>query len=171
MEIKIDAKTVISNEGGFEPHPESYTPRVFAAIMPPANMAGAPNGDDPKVYEILMNGQAIPWPCLPILECFDYWVLYVEHLSDVNMCRQERFAKAPVVPPAVFEALSQADGYAERESGTPTWIGEVDGKKYNGLGKLEFTPCGGKYCNGEPCQGPPSCPESGDLSHLPEGSH
>ena len=31
----------------------------------------------------------------------------------------------------------------------PTWIGEIDGKRYSGLGK----------------------PESGPLSHLPEGSH
>ena len=30
-----------------------------------------------------------------------------------------------------------------------TWIGEIDGKRYSGLGK----------------------PESGPLSHLPEGSH
>jgi hypothetical protein len=57
MEIKIDAKTVISNEGGFEPHPESYTPRVFAAVMPPTDMAGAPNGDDPKVYPKRMDMQ------------------------------------------------------------------------------------------------------------------
>jgi hypothetical protein len=35
------------------------------------------------------------------------------------------------------------------ESGTPQWIGEIDGKRYSGLGK----------------------PESGPLSHLPEGSH
>lgn len=34
---------------------------------------------------------------------------------------------APTIPPEVWEALSQADGYAEREaerkSGTPQWIG------------------------------------------------
>jgi hypothetical protein len=77
MEIKIESKTVLSNEGGFEPHPESYTPRVFAAVWE----RGA------KVYEILQNGQAIPWPFLPYLEGFDYWVLYVEHLSDVDMHR------------------------------------------------------------------------------------
>jgi hypothetical protein len=55
----------------------------------------------------------------------------------------------PVVPSEVWGSLSQADGYAERESGAPSWIGEIDGKRYSGLGK----------------------PESGPLSHLPEGSH
>ena len=167
-DIKIEAQTVVANEGGFEPHPESYTPRVFAAVWE----RGA------KVYEILQNGQAIPWPCLPILEGFDYWVLYVEHLADVDMHRapkpKPRYPHsvelsgcaacldpvsrpvspatgpypAPTIPPEVWEALSQADGYAERESGTPSWIGEIDGKRYSGLK-----------------------PESGPLSHLPEGSH
>jgi len=75
VEIKIEAKTVISNEGGFEPHPESYTPRVFAAVWE----RGA------KVYEILSNGQAIPWPHLPTK--FDCWVLHVECLADVDMHR------------------------------------------------------------------------------------
>ena len=174
MEIKIEAKTVVANEGGFEPHPEGYTPRVFAAVWE----RGA------KVYEILQNGHAIPWPCLPILEGFDYWVLYVEHLADIDMHRVPKKAgfgpstqkaidnaqaahryqqdpvprpvspatgpyPAPTIPPEVWEALSQADGYAERESGAPQWIGEIDGKRYSGLGK----------------------PESGPLSHLPEGSH
>ena len=82
MEIKIEAKTVVANEGGFEPHPEGYTPRVFAAVWE----RGA------KVYEILQNGHAIPWPCLPILEGFDYWVLYVEHLADVDMHRAPKKA-------------------------------------------------------------------------------
>ena len=87
MEIKIEAKTVVANEGGFEPHPEGYTPRVFAAVMEGYSKGEPTETDPPKVYEILSNGQAIPWPCLPILEGFDYWVLYVEHLSDVDMHR------------------------------------------------------------------------------------
>ena len=82
MDIKIEAKTVVANDGGFEPHPESYTPRVFAAVW----------GRGAKVYEILQNGQAIPWPCLPILEGFDYWVLYVEHLADIDMHRAPKKA-------------------------------------------------------------------------------
>ena len=138
MEIKIEAKTVVANEGGFEPHPEGYTPRVFAAVWE----RGA------KVYEILQNGQAIPWPCLPTLEGFDYWVLYVEHLSDVDMHRAPR----KTVPKDLADAIAavpQADGYSGTLPENVTWIGEVDGKKYTGLGT----------------------PKSGPLSHLPEGSH
>jgi hypothetical protein len=122
VEIKIEAKTVISNEGGFEPHPESYTPRVFVGVMPDFNSAA-----DPKVYEILQNGQAIPWPCLPVLEGFDYWVLYVEHLSDVNMHRAPKSVKTTVsvqgteFPLLTFpkdlataiDAVAQPDGYSE----------------------------------------------------------
>ena len=95
MEIKIEAQTVVANDGGFEPHPESYTPRVFAAVMP--TVAWAEAEPSPKVYELLSNGQAIPWPCLPALEGFDYWVLYVEHLADVNMHRA-----SAATPPKVY---------------------------------------------------------------------
>jgi hypothetical protein len=146
VEIKIEAKTVISNEGGFEPHPESYTPRVFAAVWE----RGA------KVYEILSNGQAIPWPCLPVLEGFDYWVLYVAHLSDVDMRRARKRNSAPPFYSKGVGAflhpdpVPQADGYSGTLPEDVTWIGEVDGKKYTGLR-----------------------PKSGNLNldHLPEGSY
>jgi hypothetical protein len=173
VDIKIESQTVVANEGGFEPHPEGYTPRVFAAVWE----RGA------KVYEILQNGHAIPWPCLPILEEFDYWVLYVEHLSDVDMHRvpkktgfgpstqkaidnaqvaHRQYQQDPVpqadgysellstpnIPSEVWKALKEFHEDAERKSGTPQWIGEIDGKRYSGLK-----------------------PESGPLSHLPEGSH
>jgi hypothetical protein len=119
VEIKIEAKTVISNEGGFEPHPESYTPRVFAAVMsPPLGLA---------VYEILQNGHATPWPCLPVFEGFDYWVFYVEHLLDIDMYRAPKSVKTTVsvqgteFPLLTFpkdlataiDAVAQSDGYSE----------------------------------------------------------
>jgi len=48
------------------------------------------------------------------------------------------------------DPVPQADGYSD--SGTlpedVTWVGEIDGKRYTGLG-----------------------PKSGTLDHLPEGSH
>jgi hypothetical protein len=153
VEIKIEAKTVVANEGGFEPHPESYTPRVFAKVPT------TPDLD--TVYEILGNGQAVEWPTLPPIDCgFDYWSFLLMSIGNVTMVRAARSVPrpvspatgphpAPTIPPEVWEALSQADGYAERESGTPSWIGEIDGKRYSGLGK----------------------PESGPFSHLPEGSH
>ena len=148
MEIKIEAQTVVANDGGFEPHPESYTPRVFAAVWE----RGA------KVYEILQNGHAIPWPWLPILEEFDYWVLYVEHLADIDMHRAPKNAGFGPTQKAIDAAhaalrsqqgpVPQADGYSGTLPENVTWIGEVDGKKYTGLNS-----------------------ESGPLSHLPEGSH
>jgi hypothetical protein len=148
VEIKIEAKTVVANEGGFEPHPEGYTPRVFAAVWE----RGA------KVYEILQNGHAIPWPCLPILDGFDYWVLYVEHLSDIDMHRAPKKAGFGPTQKAIDAAhaalrsqqdpVPQADGYSGTLPEDVTWIGEIDGKRYSGLK-----------------------PESGPLSHLPEGSH
>ena len=144
MDIKIEAQTVVANEGEFEPHPESYTPRVFAAVWE----RGA------KVYEILQNGQAIPWPCLPALEGFDYWVLYVEHLADVDMHRAPkpklRYPHSVELSgcAACLDPVPQADGYSPLPEDV-TWIGEIDGKRYSGLGKHE----------------------SGPLSHLPEGSH
>ena len=177
MEIKIEAKTVISNGGGFEPHPESYTPRVFAAIMPPRGVLEALT-----VYEILMNGHAIPWPCLPILEGFDYWVMYVEHLSDVDMRRAPKKAgfgarTQKVIDDAQIahrkyrqDPVPQADG----DSGdSPIWIGEIDGKKPPGLRTQEtvifLTDEFGKKCYG---LGNVEIPKSGtSFDHLPEGSH
>ena len=96
MEI---TKTIVNaSDGHFEEHPESYRPRVFAAIMPPMQYrrggedglarTGRKEREESKVYEILSNGQAIPWPSLPCVGCdFDFWVLYVESLSDITMMR------------------------------------------------------------------------------------
>ena len=99
MEItKTTVNASDENFKHFEEHPESYRPRVFAAIMPPMQYrrggedglarTGRKEREESKVYEILSNGQAIPWPSLPCVGCdFDFWVLYVESLSDVTMMR------------------------------------------------------------------------------------
>ena len=176
--FRVTKQIVIANKGGFEPHPESYTPRVFAAVWE----RGA------KVYEILQNGQAIPWPRLPTE--FDYWALHVEHLSDVYMHRapkkagfgpstqkaiddaqiahrqyqqdpvsqadgySENYPTLPVVPPEVWDALKESEERAERESGTlpenVTWIGEIDGKKYTGLNRTKHGPCPECYAQFRP---------------------
>ena len=62
-----------------------------------------------------------------------------------NVLRTRRFR--PCRKP--IQAVPQADGYSGTLPEDVTWIGEIDGKRYSGLGK----------------------PESGPLSHLPEGSH
>ena len=120
MEI---TKTIVNAEdGNFEEHPESYRPRVFAAIMPPMQYRRGgedgltPTGREEKVYEILSNGQAIPWPCLPKELCgFDFWVLYVESLSDVTMMRHA--PQIPRIPQAVWDALKESQDMAEKISG------------------------------------------------------
>jgi len=99
--MEIPKTTMNASDGHLEEHPESYRPRVFAAIMPPMQYrrdgdgglarTGRKEREESKVYEILSNGQAIPWPCLPKELCgFDFWVLYVESLGDVTMMRCPR---------------------------------------------------------------------------------
>jgi hypothetical protein len=129
MDIKIEAQTVVANEGGFEPHPESYTPRVFAAVRLQKG----------KVYEILQNGQAIPWPTLPNRERF---VLFVEYLSDVDSAPKpepKKFWAGTNIPYDQPCPLSVALALLGNHDPVPQADGD-DGR-------------------------------SGDLSHLPEGSH
>ena len=120
--MEITKTTVNASDGHFEEHPESYRPRVFAAIMPPMQYRRGgedgltPTGREEKVYEILSNGQAIPWPCLPKELCgFDFWVLYVESLSDVTMMRHA--PQIPRIPQAVWDALKESQDMAEKISG------------------------------------------------------
>jgi hypothetical protein len=80
-----------------------------------------------------------------------------------DVCGCVRELPPPVVPPEVWAALKESEERAERASGTPTWIGEVDGKKYSGLGERVSS----QFANPEWI----AKQESGDLSHLPEGSH
>lgn len=98
--IEIDEDIVNAEDGNFETHPESYSPRIFIGLMPPV--------DEAKVYEILANGQAIPWPCLPVksLVDFDFWVIYTDSLSDVTMMRHN-------IPYSRFVTIQ-----ADRDSGT-----------------------------------------------------
>lgn len=82
--------------------------------------------------------------------------------------RSVRELPPSVVPPEVWAALKEAEEHAERESGTPTWIGEVDGKRYHGLGGDSCCP----YHRDGGLSGISCIPsKSGNLDHLPEGSH
>jgi len=133
--VEITKTIVNAEDGNFEEHPESYRPRVFAAIMPPMQYRRdgedglTPTGREEKVYEILSNGQAIPWPCLPAKELcgFDFWVLYVESLSDVTMMRHAPQMEVevqgktyplliPRIPQAVWDALKESQDIAEKAS-------------------------------------------------------
>jgi hypothetical protein len=136
--MEITKTTVNASDGHFEEHPESYRPRVFAAIMPPMQYrrggedglarTGRKEREESKVYEILSNGQAIPWPSLPCEGCdFDFWVLYVESLSDVTMMRHAPLTEVevqgktyplliPRIPQAVWDALKESQDMAEKAS-------------------------------------------------------
>ena len=54
---EITKQTVNASEGQFEEHPESYRPRVFVAENPDCKDAELVH----EVYELLTDGQAIPW--------------------------------------------------------------------------------------------------------------
>ena len=125
--MEITKTTVNASDGHFEEHPESYRPRVFAAIMPPMQYrrggegglarTGRKEREESKVYEILSNGQAIPWPSLPCVGCdFDFWVLYVESLSDITMMRHMAILHNLPSAQEALRAIPQADG----DSGYPT---------------------------------------------------
>ena len=66
-----------------------------------------------------------------------------------ELMREAGHYAANVLRTRRIQAVPQADGYSGTLPEDVTWIGEIDGKRYSGLGK----------------------PESGPLSHLPEGSH
>jgi hypothetical protein len=168
MDIKIEAQTVVANEGGFEPHPESYTPRVFAAVQSVklfyervfmesfVESAGVLLDDkqqintaiDPELEDLMREaGRAAAN------------ILHTRYPNAVSQADGDcSELPQPVIPPEVWDALKEAEAAAERESGAlrmidgpedVTWIGEIDGKRYAGLGK----------------------PKSGTPDHLPEGGH
>jgi hypothetical protein len=123
--IKITKKTVVANDGNFEEHPESYKPRILVAVMPTFDASVADPDPPAKVYELLTDGQVIPWPCLPQKEfCgFDFWTIYADSIHDITMNRAE-FVRMPKIPGHVWAALQEAQTEAERVSGS---IPQADG--------------------------------------------
>ena len=121
--FEITKQTVNASEGQFEEHPESYCPRVFVAVNPE-------EGAEPvhKVYELLMDGQVIPWDCLPQKEScgFDFWTIYVDSTYyDVVMNRAPRCSSQPVSQPSSqSETASWVDGW--RETDFPRFIFPAD---------------------------------------------
>ena len=161
----VTKQTVNASEGQFEEHPESYRPRVFVAENPDCKDAELVH----EVYELLTDGQAIPWGCLPQKECcgFDFWTIYADGIHDITMNRAPRVLPMEVkvlgktFPLLIFpkdlmdcitsitdttpvpQAVPQADG----DSGDETWPATT----------------GAGYC---------TCKiEQPLLDHLPEGSY
>lgn len=71
---------VVVSDGGFQEHPEAFRPRVFVKTE---------HGGG-KCYEILQDGQAIPWPKAPdAAVCgFDFWLINADALKDITMKRR-----------------------------------------------------------------------------------
>jgi len=67
--------TVDASKGGYEPHPDSYSPRVFVYVK----------ATDIN-YELLRTGEAVPWVSKDP-NGFDFWIMDVEHLADVGVHR------------------------------------------------------------------------------------
>ena len=143
--FEITKQTVNASEGQFEEHPESYRPRGFVAIKP--------YNDEPvlEVYELLTNGQAISWDCLPQEYCgFDFWTIYSDSIHDITMTRAPR-----VLPTEIVDL--------------PYFVGAKEWKERHGdvVPQFDSETCpattGAGYC---------TCKiEQPLLDHLPEGSY
>jgi hypothetical protein len=114
--VKVDMDIVVAAEGKFEAHPEAYSPRVFVAIMPPTGNEdgdGVPETAVDKVYEILTNGWAIPWPCLPDKRTcgFDYWEVYSDCLPNMIRHNVPKAVRVPVVSDATWRAIREKEDF------------------------------------------------------------
>lgn len=95
FKVTIDQK-VDASKGGFEVHPESYSPRVFAAVIPTKGRLA--------VYEILMTGDAITWGenYPDVTRVGSFWFFTVNSLSDMNMFRPpynpQPYSRIPAIP-------------------------------------------------------------------------
>jgi hypothetical protein len=69
---------IVASDGLYQEHPEAYRPRVFCHAE-----------QDGKTYELLQDGQAIPWPKAPDPKTcgFDFWVVEVIRLGNLKMRR------------------------------------------------------------------------------------
>jgi hypothetical protein len=75
--IQIEKIVVDASKGGYEVHPEAYSPRVFIYVQ-----------STDIHYELLKTGEAIPWVSKsPEGKGFDFWIMDVARLSDVGVHR------------------------------------------------------------------------------------
>ena len=159
--FEITKQTVNASEGLFEEHPESYRPRVFVAENPDCKDAELVH----EVYELLTDGQAIPWGCLPQKECcgFDFWTVYADSIHDITMTRAPKVLPTEVKVqgktfPLFIFPKDLMDCITRITDTTP--VPQADGD--NGDETCPAT-TGAGYC---------TCKiEQPLLDHLPEGSY
>ncbi len=75
----VEQEIVVVSKAKFQPHPESYFPRVFVYVR-----------ENQTWYELLKTGSAIPWRETPEGREFDFWIVDVDYLSDFGMYRADR---------------------------------------------------------------------------------
>ena len=71
----VEKTTVVTTDGGYQAHPESYSPRVFVYVKATEIH-----------YELLRTGEAVSW-VTKSPEGFDFWIMDVARLSDVGVYR------------------------------------------------------------------------------------
>ena len=147
---EVTKQTENASEGQFEEHPESYRPLVFVAENPDSKYAELVH----EVYELLTDGQAIPWDCLPRKECcgFDFWTIYADGIHDITMNRAPRVLPTEIVDLPYFVG---AEEWRDRHGDV---VPQLDGDE-----TCPTTTMGAGYC---------TCKiEQPLLDHLPEGSY
>ncbi len=75
----MNQEIVNVSETKFQPHPESYFPRVFVYVR-----------ENQTWYELLKTGTAIPWKETPAGHGFDFWIVDVDYLSDFGIYRDDK---------------------------------------------------------------------------------
>jgi hypothetical protein len=68
------AKTTLCERGGFEEHPESHSPRIFASVKSTG-----------RTYELLQTGFFLSWPSLPPADFPEYMHFTIENLHCFSM--------------------------------------------------------------------------------------
>lgn len=85
---QLHSNRVVTSDGLFQEHPESYRPRVFVTVVESLGTS--------SVIEILQDGEAVSWPRLPDpMTCgFDYWDIRtipgVTRFRNVTMVRKAK---------------------------------------------------------------------------------
>lgn len=76
---QLRQNAVLTSAGKFEVHPEAYNPRIFIKT----------EHGSAKVYELLMDGQAVIWPTTPNADVIgDFWLVHAGSVTDLKMVRR-----------------------------------------------------------------------------------
>ena len=74
---QVEKTTVDASKGGYEVHPESYSPLRLIVFVQSTG----------QHFELLKTGEAITWGTTPPPEGMEYWAIDVPHISWVGVKR------------------------------------------------------------------------------------